>query len=143
MAQTVENVLSFLETRLATINDLRGKVKVTKENEPYPGVIKDYGARLYLGESPKEVVRKKIGNVIHEIWHINTDLIINRSLKTREFFSDAKGISYWEHLITSTLLHQTNGGAFVNSWWEFSRLEELADSIILKGMYHCEVLNRY
>lgn len=144
MAVKIEDILAFEETRLQTITDLNGKVKVTKnDSDPFPGVIKDYGVRMYLGENPKEIVAKKIGNIIHEIWHINTDLIINRNLRPRESYSDAKGVSYWENLITSTLLHQTNSGAFVNSWWEFVRREDLADCIILRGIYHCEVANRY
>lgn len=143
MATKINDIFSFLETRLATISDLVGKIKVTKEKEPYPGVIKDYGVRAYLSDNPKEIVAKKIGNVIHEHWKVNVDLIINRQMKTREAYSDAKGISYWENLITSTLLHQTNNGLFVTSRWEFQGLEELADSIVLKGIYHCEILNRY
>ena len=143
MALKLNDLLTFLETRLQTISDLSGKVKVTLENEPYPGVIKDYGVRIYLPEKPKELVRKKIGNIVHEIWHIKVDLVINRDLKTRESYSDAKGVSYWEHLITSTLLHQRNSGAYVDSFWEFERSEKLADSIIVHGEWTCEVQNTY
>lgn len=144
MALKIEDVLSFLETRLvAQIPSLAGKVKVTKEDEPYPSVIKDYGVQIYLGENPKEIVAKKIGNVIHEIWHINVDFLFNRRLGSRELYSDSQGLSYWENLITSTLLHQTNSGAFVNSWWEFIRQENLGDAVVLKGIHHCEILNRY
>jgi hypothetical protein len=145
MALKIEDILTYLETRLvAQIPSLSGKVKVTKEDEPYPGVIKDYGVQIYLGENPKEIVAKKIGNVIHEIWHVNVDFLFNRNVPTsRHLYSDSRGLSYWENLITSTLLHQTNSGAFVNSWWEFVRQENLADAVKLKGIHHTELINRY
>jgi hypothetical protein len=141
--QTLNDAISFLETRLQTIADLHGKVKVTLEDEPYPGVIKDYGARIYLTDNPKEIIRKKLGNIVHEIWRIKVDIIINRSLKSREQYSDAKGVSYWENLVFSTLLHQRNNGAFVNSFWTFERSEKLADSIIVHGEWTCELENIY
>jgi hypothetical protein len=144
MALKINDVLTFLEARLvAQIPSLAHKVKVTKENEPYPGVVKDYGVQIYLGENPKEIVAKKIGNVIHEIWHTNVDFLFNRNLKSRELYSDSLGLSYWENAITTALLHQTNNGQFVKSWWAFERQENLADCVKLKGIHHTEILNRY
>lgn len=143
MPVKLNDVLTFLETKLHTISDLRNKVKVTKKDEPYPGVICDYGVQIYLGDSPKEIIAKKIGNIIHEKWLIQVDLIIHRAIKSRDSYSDPKGVSYWENLITSTLLHQTNSGAFVTSRWEFQRRDDTADCIILRGVYVCELMNRY
>jgi hypothetical protein len=52
-------------------------------------------------------------------------------------------LSYWENLITSTLLHQTNSGAFITSRWNFTEQENLGDCVVLKGIYEVEILNRY
>lgn len=142
--QKLNDVLSYLETALGAVSDLRGKVIVTKDKEPVPGLIRDYGVQVYLGnENPKEVQYRKIGPIAHETWHINTDLVFNRNLQTRQLYSEAKGLSYWENLLHSTLFHKTNDEVFQDSWWEFLNQKNLDDSVILQGMFHCEVVNRY
>lgn len=142
--QTLEDVFDFLEAKLATVPDLRDKVRVCKPNEPYPGIIRDYGVRIYLGlEKPKETIYRKIGPIANEIWRINVDFLFNKNLKSRQLYSDAKGLSYWIDLMTSTLKHQNNNGAFKTSWWEFDRQEIENDAVILRGIFTCEVQNVY
>lgn len=142
--QKLEDIFVFLEAKLQTVADLSGKVKVCKADEPYPGVIKDYGVRIYLGlENPKEEIRKKIGPIVHEIWRINVDFIFNKNLKSRQLYSDAKGLSYWADKMTSTLKNQNNSNAFRDSHWEFERQENENDAVILKGIFICEVVNTY
>lgn len=142
--QKRNDIFVFLETKLATNADLVGKIKVTREKEAYPGAIKDYGVRLFVPEeNPYEVVKKKIGNILHEMYHTGLEFIFNRNLKSRELYSDAKGLSYWQYEINRLLLHQTNSGVFETSWWEYKSQEEKGDCIILKGIHHCEVRNIY
>lgn len=142
--QKLEDAFVFLETKLATVSDLVGKVKVCKPDEPYPGTIKDYGVRIYLGlEKPKEEVRKKIGPIVNEYWRINVDFIFNKNLKSRQLYSDAKGLSYWIDLMTSTLKNQNNSNAFRDSHWEFERQENENDAVIIRGIFHVEVVNTY
>lgn len=140
----LNDVFAYLETTLGDVADLRGRVKVIKEKEPIPGAFKDYGVQCYLGsENPKETQYRKIGPIAHDIYHINTDLIFNRNLESRQLYSDAKGLSYWENLIRSTLFHRTNNGAFQDSYWEFLNQKNLDEAVILQGMFHCEVVVRF
>lgn len=143
--QTLNDVLNFLETRIpAGIPELAGKVKVTKKDEPYPGVISNYGIRIYLGnERPKETVYRKIGPIANEMWRINVDFIFNRDTKSRELYSDGKGLSYWENLLTSVLKRQNNNGVFKDCWWEFEQQVNENDAVVLKGVFNCEIQNIY
>lgn len=142
--QKLNDILSYIETRGQTVPLLVGKVKVTRKDEPFPGVIKDYGLRVYVGlEKPKEDIRKKIGPIVNEIWRINADLIINRSLKSRELYSDTYGASYWVDKLTSTFLNQTNNGAFRDSFWEFAGQDNEDEAVIVRGIFQCEVVSTY
>lgn len=117
---------------------------MTRPDEPTPGVVKDYGVRIYLGaEKPKEIQYRKIGPIVTEIWHINVDFILNKDLKSRELYSDVKGLSYWENLITAALIFENNNEAFQSSSWEFVGQENENDATVLKGVFNCEVQNRY
>ncbi len=142
---TINDIFTFLETRIqAAIPELRGKVKVTRKDEPYPGVIANYGVRMYLGEErPKETEYLKIGPIARETWRINVDFIFNRDAKSRELYSDSRGISYWENILTSTLKRQNNNGVFKDSWWEFEQQVDENDAVILKGIFNCELENTY
>lgn len=143
--QKLNDILSYLETKIPSeIPELRDKVKVTRPDEPYPGRIDNYGVRIYLGrDKPKEVQYRKIGPIATEIWQINVDLIFNRNLKSRELYSDAKGLSYWENLMTSALIFENNNETFQTSGWEFQAQENENDATVLKGIFTCEVVNRY
>lgn len=142
--QTLNDILTYIETKGATIPLLAGKIKVTKAKEPYPGNCKDYGMQVYVGlEKPLETIRKKIGPITIDEWQINCDLIINKSHKSRELYSDANGASYWIDKLTTTFINGTNNGAFRDSWWAFDHQEDDADAVVLKGIFHCEVQNVY
>lgn len=143
--QKLEDILAYLETRIQTsVPELQGKVKVTKPNEPYPGGISNYGVRIYLGlEKPKETQFLKIGPIATETWRINVDFIFNRDLKTRQLYSDGRGLSYWENLLTSVLRFENNNEAFRGSGWDFEGQENQNDATILKGIFTCEVQNTY
>lgn len=143
--QKLNDILVYLETKIPTeIPELRGKVKVTRTNEPYPGVIDNYGVQIYLGQDkPKQVAYRKIGPIATETWQINVDIILNRDLKSRELYSDAKGISYWENLMTSALAFGNNSETFQTSGWEFQSQENKNDATVLKGIFTCEVQNLY
>jgi hypothetical protein len=143
--QKLNDILTYLETRIVSqIPELSGKVKVTRPSEPYPGSVQNYGVRIYLGsEKPKEIQYRKIGPIATEIWRINVDFIYNRDMKSRELYSDSKGLSYWENLLTASLIFENNSEAFQNSVWEFVGQENENDATILKGIFTCEIQNRY
>lgn len=142
--QKLNDILTYIETKGATIPLLSNKIKVCKKGEPYPGIIKDYGLRIYLGlEKPKEEIRKKIGPIVNEIWRINVDVIINRSLVSRQLYSDTYGVSYWVDKMTSTFMNQNNSGAFRDSFWEFAGQEDRDEAVIVRGIFQCEVVNTY
>ena len=132
---TLNDVLSYIETRAATISDLVDHIKVTKVKEPPPN-FKDYGLRVYFGrEDWHDVVRNKIGPIYTEIYRINVDLYFNRRLASRQVFSDAKGISYWNQTLIETFINQTNSGMFKDSFWAPEiPMEEPADSLVLRGI---------
>ena len=143
--QKLNDIISYLETKIPEeIPELRGKVKVALPNEPFPGGIKDYGIRIYLGlEKPKDTQYRKIGPIATEYWRINVDVLLNRALKSRELYSDSRGVSYWESQLTSALIFENNNGDFVGSGWEFQNQENENDATVLKGIFNCEVQNRY
>lgn len=143
--QKLENILAYLETRIQSADsELQGKVKVTRPDEPFPGVISNYGVRIYLGlEKPKETQFRKIGPIATEIWRINVDFIYNKDSKSRQLYSDVKGLSYWENLLTSVLRFENNNEAFRGSGWDFEGQENQNDATILKGIFTCEVQNQY
>ncbi len=143
--QKLNDILTYIETRIqAVIPELRGKVKVTRRDEPYPGVIQNYGVRIYVGsDKPKEVEYRKIGPIATFTWKINVDLIYNRDSKSRELYSDPKGISYWEDLLTAALEFENNNEAFQSSHWELQSQEDENDATILKGLFYCEIQNIY
>ena len=143
--QKLNDILTYLETKIPTeIPELKGKVKVTRPKEPYPGVIDNYGVRIYLGNGkPKSIEFRKIGPIATETWQINVDIIFNRDLKSRELYSDAKGVSYWENLLTDALAFGNNNQTFKTSGWEFQAQENENDATVLKGIFTCEVLNKY
>lgn len=142
--QTLNDILTYIEAKGATIPLLVGNIKVSKSKEPYPGVCKDYGLQVYLGlDKPQETIRKKIGPIALYEWQINCDLILNRSLKSRDLYSDPYGVSYWVDKLTATFINGSNNGNFKTSWWEFLRQEEDAEAVVLKGIFHCEVEQTY
>jgi len=145
MANTeLEDLIVYLETtKLATISDF-DKIVYT-DFDKTPITVKRYGAHIYL--IPKEfheTDRRHIGSHLTEIWNINVDIIINRHFKTmRKSVSDAKGISYWNDLITDLLLDGSNSGIFESSKWEFQDLKTENDNYTLEGVFNCEVVNTY
>jgi hypothetical protein len=143
--QTIDDILVYLETNIpAEIPELTGLVKVTRAKEPTPGVFSNYGVKIYLGlDKPKEILFKKIGPLAHEVWRINVDFVYNKSSKSRELYSDAKGLSYWESQLTDALMFGTNLGAFKSSFWELQNQEDYQDTVVLRGIFTCEIVNRY
>ncbi len=144
MATKIEDILQYIEAKAATIGDLVGKVKVVLPGEPVPD-FKDYGMRIYFGlDNWKEIKRNKIGPIVSEIYQVNVDLVFNRSLTPRAVFSDAKGISYWENVLTTLFINQTNSGMFKDSYWVASLPMEInSGSIILRGTLFAHLQNIY
>lgn len=140
----IEDILQYIETKLATNADLVNNIKVVHPSNPVPN-FKTYGARAYFGKDDwKEIKRNKIGPIVSEIYHINLDLVFNRSLTPRQVFSDAKGVSYWEHTLTALFVNNTNGGLFKDSYWAPAGAMEInADSVILKGVLFAHIQNIY
>lgn len=131
---TLESVLQYIETQAATISDLVGHIKVVFPKEAEPN-FKDYGLKVYFGRDDwSEVVRNKIGPIYTVIYRINMDLVFNRRLASRQVFSDAKGISYWQNLLIETFINQKNNGAFKDSYWTPDvEMDRPADSVVLRG----------
>ena len=143
MAFKTEDILLYIESTAGSNVDLANKIKVTKPGEPMPGVS-DYGLRVYFGEENwKENTRTKIGPIMTEVYRVNVDLVFNRSLKSRQMFSDGKGISYWENALTSMFANKTNNGTFKDSYWSPSVMETNADSIVIKGLFNAVIQNQY
>jgi len=141
--QTLENIVSYIETKLATISLLK-QVEYT-DSEDQPPLIREYGAHIFLPEEDSyESERRYIGAHLNETWNIRVDIIINRHFQTqRKAVSDARGTSYWKALITELFLNGTNSGVFESSKWEFSDYDTNADIYKLKGIFSCELLNTY
>lgn len=143
MATTLNNVVSYLKTTLQTDSDLNGNVEFTYKQNPIPS-FKNYGIHIHLSYQPmKEQRAHKIGPLLLETWYINLDVIINRAFKAETSLSDAKGVSYWENRITDLLLHGTNNGAFRDSSWQVLDIEGADGAQILRGLFTCEIENRY
>jgi hypothetical protein len=140
---TLETVVSYLETTLATNSRLAGNIKFTFEPNPVPSV-KDYGVHIYCGFEPlKEEVPHKIGPWLKETWYLNVDLIINRAFTPRTSISDSLGVSYWENQMKTLLKHSTNSGTFRDSYWETLYIAPTDGAQIIRGRFVCEVENRY
>ena len=144
MATTLNDILNYIEARAETITDLVGRVKITYPGQPIPA-FKDYGMRVYFGQDDwKEIQRNKIGPIVSEFYKVNVDLVFNRSLTPRDAFSDAKGLSYWEHAITALFMNKNNNRLFRDSYWEASLPMEInADSVIIRGILHVHLQNIY
>lgn len=140
----IEDILLYIEARLATIGDLVGNIKVVHPGNPVPN-IKNYGVRAYIGQDTwKEIKRNKIGPIVSEHYQVNVDLVFNRSLTPRQVYSDAKGISYWENTLIALFVNKTNGALFKDSYWAPNGSPEInADSVILKGILFVHVQNLY
>lgn len=142
--QTLDDLLTYIETKGATVPALVGNIKVTRTKEPYPGVIKDYGLQVYIGsDKPVETIRKKIGPITIDQWQINCDLVLNKAYRSRELYSKADGVSFWINTLVSTFINGTNNGAFKNSSWEFLGQEDNDDTVVIRGMFHVEVQNTF
>lgn len=140
---TMEDVLQFAEARAATITDLVGHIKVVMPNEPEPS-FRDYGFKVYFGrEDWHELIRNKIGPIYTEVYRINADLVFNRRLASRQVFSDAKGISYWNDILIRTFLNQRNSNTFKDCKWEpEGTIEKGSDSVVLKGVLTVRLENQ-
>jgi len=141
--QELNDVISYLETKLATNSDLAGNIHYTDEQSSIP-VIKRYGVHLYVEGEPFETEHKYLGPMLTEMWTIKTDIILNRRYVTdRKSVSDAKGISYWIATVKALLLNGTNSGAFESSEWNYLTTDETGDTYILKGEFLAEINNVY
>ncbi len=131
----IEDVLLYIESKTNTILDLVDHVKIVRPTEVVPD-FKDYGLRVYFSESDwLRSRREKIGPIMTDRYQINIDLVFNKSLKTREVFSDVKGISYWETTLMVLFANSTNEGLFRDSYWSVNtQLEQNAESVIIKGI---------
>ena len=141
--QKLENVISFIETQLNTLS-LLDAVVYKGEDDADPRVT-NYGAVIYVGEDdPVERENKYIGPHLTETWTINVDIIIKRKTATpRTTVSDTYGTSYWIDQLTALFLNKTNSGAFVRTTWFSDEVEEVNSGITLKGLFTCEILNKY
>ena len=143
MAVELNDIITYLETTLATDQYLKGNIKFTYEANPIPA-IRDYGAHIYCGIQPiKEERPHKIGPWLLETWSINVDIILNKSFKPRESMSNSLGVSYWSGRVKDLLLHGTNGGLFRDSSWLFLYPESTDMAQILHGVFKVEIENRY
>jgi len=141
--QKLEDIINFIETQLNTLSKL-DKVVYLGADDPDPQV-KDYGAIIYVGlEEPVERENRHIGPHLTETWQINVDVIIKRKTSTpRTTVSDTYGTSYWIDTVTALFLNKTNSGAFVRTTWFSDEVEEINSGIKLKGLFTCELLNKY
>src|SRR3990167_221645 len=143
MTTKTEDVILYIEASAGSNADLANKIKVSKPGEPI-AAVSDYGLRVYFGEENwKENTRTKIGPIMTETYRVNVDLVFNRSLKSRQLFSDGKGISYWENALTSMFANKTSNGTFKDSYWSPTIQETQADSIVIKGIFSAVVQNQY
>jgi len=142
--QKLNDIITYLETKLATSSDLVGNIRYTEFEEQPPPVL-TYGAHIYLtADDPNEDERRHIGPLLTETWSIHLDIIVNRSFqKSRQAISDTKGISYWIDFMKALLQNGTNSGAFEDSFWQFNQIDSSQDGYTLKGVFVCEVLNNY
>lgn len=139
----LETVVAYIEAILNTDTDLAGKVKFTTPSAAQPD-FKDYGAVVYFGEKHLKTSEfLKIGPIAAETFHVNVDVVINRNFLPRQSVSDALGLAHWQDRITSLFFHKNNSGAFKDSWWEFSSIEEKADSYRVKGIFNCTIETVY
>ena len=141
--QSLENVISFLKSKLETISDF-DIVKYTHiDNKSF--AVKRYGAHIYIpAEDPYEDTSPYIGRKLTEVWNLGLDIIINKPFKEDESsITDAKGISYWKDTIEALLLHQTNDGVFLDTKWDFNLLDPSNDRVVIKGRFTCEIVNNY
>ena len=141
--QKLNDIVSYIETKLATNTDF-DTVKYTDfDSQPIP--VRTYGAHIYLldEEGAKTDERRHLGPLLTEIYRIGVDIIINKRYADRTSVSDAKGISYWLDTIEALFLNQTNSGAFKDSYWEFTGLEPDEDVYTIKGILVVEILNNY
>ncbi len=141
--QKLEDVINFVETQLNTVDKLDQVVYQGADDQDPK--VKDYGAVIYIGlEEPVERENLHIGPHLTETWSINVDIIIKRKPPTpRKTVSDPFGTSFWIDTITALFLNKTNSGAFVRTQWLSDEVEEINSGIKLKGLFTCELLNKY
>lgn len=144
MSASLEDILQYIERVGSSDSDLRNHIFVVRPKEPIPN-IKDYGLRVYFGEDGwLSNKREKIGPIITQYYEINTDLVFNRQLTSRQVFSNSKGISYWESVMTTLFANSTNSGLFRDSYWTPNgNMEQNDESTILKGILHVVVDTHY
>jgi len=141
--QKLNDIISYLETKLATNSDLSGNIHYTDEQATMPP-IKRYGVHIYVEGEPLETEHRHIGPRLTEIWTIKLDVVLNRRYVTdRKSVSDAKGISYWIDTVQALLLNGTNSGVFESSEWNYSMTDETGDAYKLKGEFTVEINNLY
>lgn len=141
---TLETILQYIEGLASTNADLNGHIKVVRPKEPIPN-IKDYGLKVYCGESDWSVsYADKIGPIRTTDYKINMDLVFSRNLEYRNVFNDAKGVSYWENLLTLMFGHGNMGGLCRDSHWSpVATMEENGQSVIIKGIFYARVDTPY
>lgn len=138
----LEDVISYIETKLATLTDLDVVTYTDFDSQPIP--VKSYGAHIYVSPDDFSIdERRHIGPLLTETYLINVDIIINKRSLDRSSVSDAKGISYWVDTVKALLLNQQNNGLFTDSFWKFTALDDSNDTYIIKGVLTVEILNRY
>lgn len=140
--QKLEDIISYIETQLATQTDI-DTVKYT-DRDAMPIPVKTYGVHIYIGDEDYHTSeRKHIGPLLSETYFVRVDMIINRRFKDRNSVSDSKGISYWQDTLEALFLNGTNSGQFKDSFWEFNELDINDDIYVIKGVLTVEILNNY
>ena len=140
----LEDIVSYVETKLNTVSNLDTVKYTDSDNEPIP--VKTYGAQIYF--DPTNFFNQEfqyIGKFATEFWKLKVDIIINKRFKDRESVSNSLGVSYWIDTIRALFEFGQNVTMFRNSWWELESLDPKSstDGYLLKGVFQCEILNNY
>jgi len=140
--QKLEDIVSYLETKLATNADLKGNIYYLDAESADPA-IRQFGAIIYPLPEPLETERRHLGPRLTETWKTGLDIVMNRKYTDRKSVSDSRGISYWVDTIQALLLNGTNGGVFESSQWHYITTDETGDAYKLKGEFEVEIDNLY
>lgn len=141
--QKQEDVINFIETQLNTVSKL-DRVEYQGSDNPDPQ-CKDYAAVISMDEEDfLDTEHLHIGPHLTEKWSVNVDVIIKRKTSSpRTTVSSAFGTSYWIDVLTALFLNKTNNGFFVRTKWRPTGIEEINSGIKIKGLFTCEILNKY
>jgi len=142
--QTLNDIVTYLETKLATNGDLKGNIYYTERDSTSPA-IRQYGAHIWVPETdPLETERRYLGPRLTEMWTLKLDIVLNRKYADdRKSVSDSRGISYWIDTVMALLLNGTNSGVFESSEWNYLYTDETGDASVLKGEFNVEINNLY